>query len=337
MFEMILKLWLVGTQGQPVRLKRQITLSNQIGFFGAIGSIPYQAFFLLFDTYPYLRPFTLNLLFITIYLLVLPINRAGHHNLARNLVLGNACFQILAGTYFISAEAGIHLFYLTLASVLSLIFYRSSNGRLLLLLSLIALLFLICHFLFPVGSVPVPVSNIWIDILFAGNALGAIFLSGALSYLFRMNIDRAEDRLLENNLVLERLSTTDQLTGLPNRRSLDQFLEQEWGRMMRDGQALSVLMCDVDCFKAYNVRYGHLAGDECLQKIAVALESTVRRPVDLVARYGGEEFAVVLPQTDEQGANHMGERIRLAVERLAIVHEFSNVSDVVTLSVGEYA
>jgi diguanylate cyclase (GGDEF)-like protein len=93
-------------------------------------------------------------------------------------------------------------------------------------------------------------------------------------------------------------------------------------------------MADIDMFKAYNDRYGHLAGDECLREIAVALRSQLRRPGDLLARYGGEEFAVVLPETGVVGAAQLAERMRLAVESLHLSHEGSSVAPYVTVSLG---
>src|SRR5690606_27513317 len=97
---------------------------------------------------------------------------------------------------------------------------------------------------------------------------------------------------------------------------------------------ISVLLCDVDCFKAYNDFYGHLAGDACLQRVAGVLSSIVRRANDVIARYGGEEFVIVLPTTDSEGALRIAEEARALVRTLAIPHERSHVAPVVTLSIG---
>jgi diguanylate cyclase (GGDEF)-like protein/PAS domain S-box-containing protein len=133
---------------------------------------------------------------------------------------------------------------------------------------------------------------------------------------------------------LERLARTDPLTGLGNRRRFDEHLELEVARAARTSEPLSLLMCDVDYFKAYNDRYGHQQGDACLARVASALEGASRRPADLAVRYGGEEFALVLPATAAEGATKIAERVRAAVRDLAIVNEGSPGRGVVTISVG---
>lgn len=134
--------------------------------------------------------------------------------------------------------------------------------------------------------------------------------------------------------LLEKLSTVDGLTGIPNRRAFDTALEREWLRMHRFGDPLSLLMVDVDSFKGFNDGYGHMAGDDCLKAVANAVQSTVGRSTDLVARYGGEEFACILPITGPAGAALVAEKIRKSVEALAIPHAYSPVAGIVTVSVG---
>ncbi len=145
---------------------------------------------------------------------------------------------------------------------------------------------------------------------------------------------QAEQMLWEANASLERLSALDGLTQVANRRSFDQTLAREFNRHRRTGEPLSLIMCDVDFFKFFNDTYGHQGGDDCLKMIAAALAATARRGGDFVARYGGEEFTVVLPQTPQNGALHVAEKIREAVEHLAIKHSHSSVADHVTLSLG---
>jgi diguanylate cyclase (GGDEF)-like protein len=132
---------------------------------------------------------------------------------------------------------------------------------------------------------------------------------------------------------LEALAREDGLTGLANRRTFDDALSREYRRALRDNKNLGLIMIDVDMFKAFNDRYGHPAGDECLRRISKTLTNTVFRPGDLTARYGGEEFAVLLPDTDEFGAAIIGERIRQAVLLLAIEHDASR-HHIMTVSVG---
>jgi diguanylate cyclase (GGDEF)-like protein/PAS domain S-box-containing protein len=133
-------------------------------------------------------------------------------------------------------------------------------------------------------------------------------------------------------VALEQLATRDGLTGLANRRCFDDTLNAEWQRALRQQQPLSLLMVDVDNFKQYNDAYGHLGGDECLQRIACAVSSEMRAN-DLVARYGGEEFAVILPNQALKGAAIVAERIRCRVEQLHLPN-LGSKQHVVTVSIG---
>ena len=143
-----------------------------------------------------------------------------------------------------------------------------------------------------------------------------------------------QQKLEAVNVELQRLATIDGLTQVANRRRFEEYFNQEWQRMKRDKRPLSLILCDVDFFKLYNDTYGHRVGDRCLQEIAKALKDIIKRPGDLVARYGGEEFAVILTNTDTEGATHVAEKICDAVRTLAIPHKNSQVSPHVTLSAG---
>ncbi|BAP45765.1 diguanylate cyclase [Pseudomonas sp. StFLB209] len=132
---------------------------------------------------------------------------------------------------------------------------------------------------------------------------------------------------------LSLLAQTDGLTGLANRRFLDQNIEREWSRARRNQEAFSLLMLDIDFFKRYNDCYGHLQGDECLIAVAHAVKACVQRSTDLVARYGGEEFAVLVPGTGAQGACQLGEEIVQHVRAQNRPHETSDYGRV-TVSVG---
>lgn len=145
---------------------------------------------------------------------------------------------------------------------------------------------------------------------------------------------RLEQSLQSANTKLEKLVTIDALTQVANRRKFDDYLEQEWQRALRSQQPLSLIMFDVDAFKRYNDRYGHQVGDACLISIAQTVKSTVERATDIVARYGGEEFAVVLPNTNLSGAVAIAEQIQQAIKALAIPHETSTVSTIVSISLG---
>ncbi len=143
-------------------------------------------------------------------------------------------------------------------------------------------------------------------------------------------------QLEEANDILRQLSAQDGLTGLSNRRHFDEALNREWRRALRSREALSLLMIDIDGFKAYNDCYGHQQGDECLKSVAAAMRSALKRSGDLCARYGGEEFAVILPETDLEGAARVAEALRTVVDGLQIPHRDGPVAPYVTVSIGAH-
>lgn len=141
-------------------------------------------------------------------------------------------------------------------------------------------------------------------------------------------------KLNSANIELKQLALRDPLTKVYNRRFFDEKIFQEWSRLRRIPSPLSIIMCDVDCFKSYNDTYGHQAGDKCLQMIADAISSMAKRPADCVARYGGEEFVIILPYTPARGALKVAEAIRNKISELNIPHSSSSVSSIVTVSMG---
>jgi diguanylate cyclase (GGDEF)-like protein len=167
------------------------------------------------------------------------------------------------------------------------------------------------------------------------------FAEGVVDYItkpVRASIVKAR---VNNHLELKRyrdylknLSNIDGLTQVANRRKFDETIEIEWRRARRNQSFLSLIMMDIDFFKAYNDHYGHLMGDECLRKIAREISALGKRPADLFARYGGEEFAMLLPDTDSTGANLIALRAQEEVKRVKIPHAYSQVEDYVTLSMG---
>ena len=145
--------------------------------------------------------------------------------------------------------------------------------------------------------------------------------------------DRTRE-LEQANQMLARFSYLDAVTGIANRRNFDDGLELEWRRLLREPGPLSLVMIDIDHFKAFNDTYGHQKGDECLKLVAQALRLALHRPGDHCARYGGEEFGVILPGTDAEGSLGVAESLRQAVLDLAVPHSGSSVFPVVTISVG---
>ncbi|WP_432813608.1 sensor domain-containing diguanylate cyclase [Pantanalinema sp. GBBB05] len=147
-------------------------------------------------------------------------------------------------------------------------------------------------------------------------------------------LDKAMQELRQSNFKLEQLTIIDPLTQVANRRRFNEVLDKEVKHQHRTDSYLSLILFDIDYFKAYNDYHGHLAGDACLSKIAKAVQSVVKRPTDLLARYGGEEFAVILPDTNASGAIQVAREIQMAVSNLQITCDHSHEGNGVTISLG---
>lgn len=172
--------------------------------------------------------------------------------------------------------------------------------------------------------------------MFLATAVLSVSVVGVvLAELQRAGRDVRESEARYRSLAasMELLATLDPLTELANRRRFDDTLEAEWQRALRGRSPISLVIFDADYFKDYNDRYGHIAGDQCLRKIASVMKATTRRPADLVARFGGEEFGIILPDTDAEGAITLAENLRRKIEELGFSHAASP-NGVVTLSGG---
>ena len=168
-----------------------------------------------------------------------------------------------------------------------------------------------------------------------GLALGAVdYIVKPVSVPIVQARVRTHVELKRRGDLLETLSMRDGLTGIANRRRFDECLERAWRHGMRCATPLSVIMADIDDFKAYNDAYGHMAGDVCLKNVARALAGVLRRPGELAARFGGEEFAMVLEDTSLAGAQHLAEAMRLTVRALDMAHAGSRAAPIVTVSLG---
>lgn len=161
------------------------------------------------------------------------------------------------------------------------------------------------------------------------------------SYLAQLQRDQAFKSLREirveleqSNLELQRLSCTDGLTGIFNRRYFDDYLQQEWLRATREGVDISLILIDIDFFKPFNDNYGHQAGDDCLQSVAKVIQETAKRPGDMAARYGGEEFVIVLPNTDIEGVKVIADTLFESIKSTKLKHEYSSISKFITISAG---
>jgi diguanylate cyclase (GGDEF)-like protein/PAS domain S-box-containing protein len=162
---------------------------------------------------------------------------------------------------------------------------------------------------------------------------------GEVESLVGFMFDISERKKIEEDLIslqkkLEEFSFKDSLTGVANRRMFDSIMEVEWVSARRNNQSLSLIMIDIDYFKQYNDHYGHIQGDECLKRVGQALSESASRARDFFARFGGEEFVLVLPETDEKSAKKIAERCRSLIFKEQIPHEKSDVSHVLTISMG---
>lgn len=168
---------------------------------------------------------------------------------------------------------------------------------------------------------------------FAYNAMAMIAANLFGATVVYMHEKTSRMRFLEACLLREMVAR-DGLTGIQNRRMFDQHIARVWQQAVREQVRVAVLLADIDCFKDYNDRYGHQAGDECLRAVAVCLSQCARRPMDFVARYGGEEFAVVLYEASREYVAEVLTRIQRSIAELNIPHEASRVASRLTVSIG---
>jgi diguanylate cyclase (GGDEF)-like protein len=168
---------------------------------------------------------------------------------------------------------------------------------------------------------------------FSYNALALVAVNVVCAWMVYMHEKTSRRSFLEAAL-LQEMAARDGLTGIQNRRMFDQHIQRVWQLATRTRQRVAMLLLDIDCFKDYNDRYGHQAGDECLRAVAVCLNQCARRPLDFVARYGGEEFAVILYEASREYTAAVLTRIQRSVAELNISHEASTVASRLTVSIG---
>ena len=168
---------------------------------------------------------------------------------------------------------------------------------------------------------------------FGYDAISMVAINIFCASVVYMHEKTSRMRFLETGLLREMVAR-DGLTGIQNRRMFDQHIQRIWQQAVREGEQVAVLLVDIDCFKDYNDRYGHQAGDECLRAVAVTLSQCARRPMDFVARYGGEEFAVVLYEATREFVAEVLTRIQRSIAQLNIPHEASRVASRLTVSIG---
>jgi diguanylate cyclase (GGDEF)-like protein len=168
---------------------------------------------------------------------------------------------------------------------------------------------------------------------FGYDALSIIAVNLFCASVVYMHEKTSRMRFLEAGLLREMVAR-DGLTGIQNRRMFDHHIQRIWQQAVRESERVAVLLVDIDCFKDYNDRYGHQAGDECLRAVAISLSQCARRPLDFVARYGGEEFAVVLYEASPEYVAEVLTRIQRSIAELNIPHEASRVASRLTVSIG---
>lgn len=213
-----------------------------------------------------------------------------------------------------------------LYSIVILLALFSGERRLIHGITAVCILFLAAgYFLSHRAGVPE-----WIVLTNRGMSLLTIVITAILA----LKLHKARQKVKEHQRELEILSVTDITTGVFNRRRLNEILETEYRRMVREGTALSILMIDVDYFKRYNDNLGHQMGDQCIRQVARAIQSALQRPGDLLGRYGGDEFTAILPNTDKEGALVIARTMIEAVEKMRIAHPESQAAGHVTISVG---
>jgi diguanylate cyclase (GGDEF)-like protein len=168
---------------------------------------------------------------------------------------------------------------------------------------------------------------------FGYNAMSILAVNLFCASVVYMHEKTSRTRFLEAALLREMVAR-DGLTGIQNRRMFDQYIHRAWHQAIRESKHVAVLLIDIDCFKDYNDRYGHQAGDECLRAVALTLSRCARRPLDFVARYGGEEFAVILYDASREYVAEVLTRIQRSIAELNIPHEASRVASRLTVSIG---
>jgi diguanylate cyclase (GGDEF)-like protein len=157
---------------------------------------------------------------------------------------------------------------------------------------------------------------------------------GFLNYNQTKLLVKMREEVKRQRDLLDNISKIDGLTNIPNRRRFDEYMDLQWQNALRSGSPMSIIMLDIDHFKAYNDFYGHGSGDECLKKVAKRLSEIIKRPNDMIARYGGEEFVCLLPATDLEGAKNLADDMRKGIISLSIPHEKSKTAEYVTISLG---
>lgn len=326
--------WLTFAPDLEADFRRQYLTDNLqylrinmlLGFLALIGFAVMQAMILgpTLNRIPNLLHF-LIIAPATLLLFAMTFTQTGKRYFAQMMMAGGTIVGLcVVAEQILSAQGGITLLFpcliLTTAYLYlltGLVFYHALTINLIVLVS----------YLITAAGLSLPGS------LFAFNALSLFTANVFCASVIYMHERTVRTRFLEGHLLRDMVAR-DGLTGIQNRRMFDQHIHRTWQLALSERQRVAVFLVDIDCFKDYNDRYGHQAGDECLRAVAVCLNQCARRPLDVVARYGGEEFALVLYQATREYVAEVLTRIQRSVAELNIPHEASRVASRLTVSIG---
>ncbi|MFQ5433238.1 MAG: diguanylate cyclase [Nitrospinota bacterium] len=244
-------------------------------------------------------------------------------------VIVMALVEPAVGTYYLAPEI---IIIMAIFCLVKLRFFYATGSALVIFSSYLFMIIYTDPALSP-GTIN---NTVMFAVAFLVGAVSNYFLEVRLrnEYLLFRELEYRTIEVEAANKELQKLSTIDSLTGVANRRGYDDFVNREWKRAAREQKQLSLVMADIDFFKAYNDSYGHNAGDNCLKRVAECLVESASRPGDLVARYGGEEFVIVLSGTSSENAGVLARKALKEVEAMKIEHSNSRASKYVTVSLG---
>ncbi|MFZ5476047.1 MAG: diguanylate cyclase [Myxococcota bacterium] len=310
---------------------QRVRLVNQVALFVALLLLPHVALFFAIGA---LHNALVQVAALAGLGASLLLNHLGRHEAARDatLLVGNALVCVM--TIRLGDDSGAE-YYAFAAVVAPLFFYSNREWR-----TIAAYVGLtVCASVGAQGWLalrgPVDPLPAWLQPgFFVACLVGGLLTVFAFVLYFYAESRRFEDSMKQANLHMQRLAETDALTGVANRRKIEQILVTEWGRAVRAKHPLSVVLVDVDHFKLFNDHYGHPAGDRVLTSLCGAFQAGVRRVYDVVGRYGGEEFLIILPEADAEGAWRVLERVRAEVLALGIPHARNEAYGQVTCSYG---
>lgn len=326
--------WLIFSEGLEADFRRQYLQDNLkylrinmvLGFLMLIAFSIMEAMLLgpQLNHIPNLLHF-LVIVPVTLTLFASTFTDAGQRNFAAlMMVAGTIVGLCVVTTQIIGSRGGISILFpglilttIYLYLLTGLVFYHALSINLIVFIT----------YLMAASGLNLPASEFAYDAfaLFAANTVCA-----SVVYMHERAV---RTRFLEGHLLRDMVAR-DGLTGIQNRRMFDQHIHRTWQLALSERQRVAVFLVDIDCFKDYNDRYGHQAGDECLRAVAVCLNQCARRPLDVVARYGGEEFALVLYQATRDYVAEVLTRIQRSVAELNIPHEASRVASRLTVSIG---